>query len=77
MLAGFDQDVLRASDAQSGTDRELIRLLKVLLIDRDGWVREICSTAYLIWKVVANDIETQPEEKLKKQERYATVQLVD
>jgi cytochrome c peroxidase/protein SCO1/2 len=30
----------------------------VYLVDRDGWVREIYSTAFLIPQVVINDVKT-------------------
>jgi cytochrome oxidase Cu insertion factor (SCO1/SenC/PrrC family) len=57
LLAGFDQDVSIPADPQAAS-REMKHLLKVFLIDRDGWVREIYSTAFLLPQVIANDIET-------------------
>jgi hypothetical protein len=33
-------------------------VLKVFLIDRRGWVREIYSTSYLVPQVVINDVKT-------------------
>jgi len=56
MLDGFGQDVSKAADAQS--DQELMHVLKLFLIDKDGWVREIYTTSYLVPQVVVNDIKT-------------------
>jgi protein SCO1 len=56
VLEGFGQDVSRAAGGQS--DKELMHVLKLFLIDKDGWVREIYTTSYLIPQVVVNDIET-------------------
>lgn len=55
MLSGFDQDVSRPRD---GGNKELSHVLKLFLIDRDGWVREIYTSAYLAPKMVLNDIQT-------------------
>jgi len=56
MLDGFGQDVSKAANGNS--DRELMHVLKLFLIDKDGWVREIYTTSYLIPQVVVNDIKT-------------------
>jgi cytochrome oxidase Cu insertion factor (SCO1/SenC/PrrC family) len=56
MLDGFGQDVSKAADGKS--DRDLMHVLKLFLIDKDGWVREIYTTSYLIPQVVVNDIKT-------------------
>ncbi len=56
MLDGFGQDVSKAAQAQS--DQELMHVLKLFLIDKDGWVREIYTTSYLVPRVVVNDIKT-------------------
>ena len=45
MLDGFGQDVSKAAQAQS--NQELMHVLKLFLIDKDGWVREIYTTSYL------------------------------
>ena len=66
VLAGFDQDVSVPVAATRRKQREMKHLLKVFLIDREGWVREIYSTAYLIPKVVINDIETLLLEEKRK-----------
>ena len=56
MLVGFDQDVSRPRAAAS--NKELLHVLKLFLIDRHGWVREIYTTSYLAPQVVINDIRT-------------------
>ena len=56
ILDGFGQDVSKAADGQG--DAELMHVLKLFLIDKDGWVREIYTTSYLIPQVVVNDIKT-------------------
>jgi cytochrome oxidase Cu insertion factor (SCO1/SenC/PrrC family) len=56
MLDGFGQDVSRA--ARGEASQELLHVLKLFLIDRDGWVREIYTTSYLAPQVVVNDIKT-------------------
>lgn len=56
---GFGQDVRYPrglSNARS--QRELSHVLKVFLIDRDGFVREIYSSMFLHPRTVLNDIET-------------------
>jgi cytochrome oxidase Cu insertion factor (SCO1/SenC/PrrC family) len=55
LLDGFGQDVSRAAQGGSG---ELLHVLKLFLVDRDGWVREIYTTSYLEPRVVINDIKT-------------------
>jgi len=55
VLDGFGQDV---SKAAGQSDRELMHVLKLFLIDKHGWVREIYTTSYLIPQVVVNDIKT-------------------
>jgi cytochrome oxidase Cu insertion factor (SCO1/SenC/PrrC family) len=56
VLDGFGQDVSRPAKGENG--RELVHVLKVYLIDREGWVREIYTTSYLAPEVVVNDIKT-------------------
>jgi cytochrome oxidase Cu insertion factor (SCO1/SenC/PrrC family) len=55
LLDGFGQDV---SKAAQGGSTELLHVLKLFLIDGDGWVREIYTTSYLEPQVVVNDIKT-------------------
>jgi cytochrome c peroxidase/protein SCO1/2 len=59
LLEGFGQDVRSQrglSNARS--QRELSHVLKVFLIDRDGFVREVYSSTFLHPRTVLNDIET-------------------
>ena len=56
VLDGFGQDVSRP--VQGKGDGELLHVLKLFLIDRDGWVREIYTTSYLAPQVVVNDVKT-------------------
>jgi cytochrome oxidase Cu insertion factor (SCO1/SenC/PrrC family) len=59
LVEGFGQDVRVTIDRSSGRPRrELSHVLKVFLIDRAGYVREIYSSVFLHPKVVLNDIET-------------------
>jgi protein SCO1 len=59
LLDGFGQDarsvVLREG---GGTRREISHILKVFLIDQDGYIREIYSSTSLHSRTVLNDIET-------------------
>jgi protein SCO1 len=59
ILDGFGQDlrVAAGSNARPGTE-EFTHNLKVFLIDRAGMVREIYSTAYLMPRMIVNDIRT-------------------
>lgn len=63
LLERVGQDVSIEVDASG--QRAVNHMLKVFLIDRDGWVREIYTTAFLKPEVVENDIRTlvmeQPE----------------
>jgi protein SCO1 len=59
LVEGFGQDVRITVDRSTGTPRrELSHVLKVFLIDRAGFVREIYSSTFLHPKTVMNDIET-------------------
>jgi protein SCO1/2 len=59
LVEGFGQDVRWTIDRSSGQPRrELSHVLKVFLIDRAGFVREIYSSTFLHPKTVLNDIET-------------------
>lgn len=59
LLDGFGQDVLVETDPQTGTPTGLFgHVLKVFLIDAEGWVREIYTTAYLHPQVLLNDVRT-------------------
>jgi cytochrome oxidase Cu insertion factor (SCO1/SenC/PrrC family) len=59
VLEGFGQDIRYTIDRSTGKPRrELSHVLKVFLIDRAGFVREIYSSMFLHPKTVLNDIET-------------------
>ena len=67
ILDGFGQDVAVIARGAAGRRAPLLaHLLKVYLIDRQGWVREIYATAYLHPQVICNDIVT-----LLLEERHA------
>jgi cytochrome oxidase Cu insertion factor (SCO1/SenC/PrrC family) len=59
VLDGLSQDVSRpTAPEEQGKASNLSHVLKVFLVDRDGWVREIYSTSFLIPQVVVNDVKT-------------------
>jgi cytochrome oxidase Cu insertion factor (SCO1/SenC/PrrC family) len=58
LLDGFGQDVSVETDAAGRPARTLNHMLKMFLIDRDGYVREIYSLEYMAQAVVFNDIAT-------------------
>jgi cytochrome oxidase Cu insertion factor (SCO1/SenC/PrrC family) len=59
LLEGFGQDLRYTTDRVSGTPRrELAHVLKVFLIDRGGFIREIYTSTFLHPQTVLNDIET-------------------
>jgi protein SCO1 len=59
LVEGFGQDVRYTVDRSSGRPvRELSHVLKVFLIDREGWIREIYNSTFLHPEVVMSDIET-------------------
>ena len=59
LVEGFGQDVRSTVDRSSGVPRrELAHVLKVFLVDRAGFVREIYSSTFLHPRTVLNDIET-------------------
>jgi protein SCO1 len=59
LIDGFGQDIHYTIDRSSGRPRrELSHVLKVFLIDPEGFVREIYTSTFLHPKTVLNDIET-------------------
>jgi cytochrome c peroxidase/protein SCO1/2 len=59
LVEGFGQDVRYTMDSSSGKPRrELSHVLKVFLIDRAGFIREIYTSTFLHPQTVLNDIET-------------------
>jgi len=59
VLDGLGQDV-RVPVVQTETEKraKLTHMLKVFLIDRNGWVREIYSSSFLVPQVIVNDVRT-------------------
>ncbi len=59
LLEGFGQDLRYSIDRSNGRPRrELAHVLKVFLIDRAGFIREIYTSTFLHPQTVRNDIET-------------------
>jgi cytochrome oxidase Cu insertion factor (SCO1/SenC/PrrC family) len=58
ILDDFGQDVEIELDAKGAPTRARAHLLKVFLLDRNGQVREIYSTAFLHPEVILNDMRT-------------------
>lgn len=58
LLDGFGQDVSVEVDERGRPTRTLNHMLKMFLIDRTGFVREIYSLEYMAEPVVFNDIAT-------------------
>jgi cytochrome oxidase Cu insertion factor (SCO1/SenC/PrrC family) len=59
LIEGFGQDVRSMRHVSNGRAvREISHVLKVFLIDRDGFVREIYSSTFLHPRTVLNDIQT-------------------
>ncbi|HTS53036.1 MAG TPA: SCO family protein [Burkholderiales bacterium] len=59
VLDGLGQDVrVPADEAEAEKPANLTHMLKVFLIDRDGWVREIYTSNFLVPQVIVNDVQT-------------------
>lgn len=59
LVEGFGQDVRYTLDRSTGKPRrELSHVLKVFLIDRVGFIREIYTSTFLQPQIVRNDIQT-------------------
>lgn len=59
LVGGFGQDIRYTIDRSNGKPRrELSHVLKVFLIDRAGFVREIYTSTFLHPQTVLNDIKT-------------------
>jgi protein SCO1 len=64
LVEGFGQDIRYTTDRSSGAPRrELSHVLKVFLIDPDGFVREIYTSTFLHPRTVLNDVETLLRER--------------
>lgn len=57
-LSAFGQDAFVDQDAAKAGRNTINHTLKVFLIDRDGWVREIYTTAFLDPDMILGDIKT-------------------
>jgi len=58
ILEGFDQEIEVERDRLGRPTRTISHMLKLFLIDRNGMVREIYSTAFLHPEAMLNDIKT-------------------
>jgi protein SCO1 len=59
VLDGLGQDVrVPADGTEAGKPGNLSHVLKLFLIDREGWVREIYTTSFLVPQVIVNDVHT-------------------
>jgi len=59
ILDGLGQDVrIPADAADAAKTGSLSHTVKVFLIDRDGWVREIYTSSFLVPQVIVNDVHT-------------------
>lgn len=58
ILDGFGQEIEVERDARGSPTRTISHMLKLFLIDRQGRVREIYSTAFLHPETMLNDIRT-------------------
>ena len=58
ILDDFGQDVEIERDARGAPTRARAHMLKVFLLDRDGQVREIYSSAFMHPEVILNDLRT-------------------
>ena len=58
ILEGFGQEIEVERDAKGRATRTISHMLKLFLLDREGRVREIYSTAFLHPEAMLNDIRT-------------------
>jgi len=58
ILEGFGQEIEVERDSRGRPTRTISHMLKLFLIDREGRVREIYSTAFLHPEAMLNDIRT-------------------
>lgn len=64
-LSTFGQDVASGQSAAIAGRNDISHILKVFLIDRDGWVREIYTSAFLDPDVILGDIKTLQMEEAR------------
>ena len=48
----------RPIQTEAENPANLTHMLKVFLIDRNGWVREIYTSSFLVPQVMVNDVQT-------------------
>jgi protein SCO1/2 len=70
IIDGFGQDVSVQRDAQGRPTRLYNHMLKIFLLDAQGRVREIYSTAFLQAEVMFNDIRTLALEQQRGRQRH-------
>ncbi len=58
ILSSFDQDALRRMDRDGHETGVIGHVLKVFLVDAEGWVRNVYSTGFLDARILLSDIET-------------------
>jgi cytochrome c peroxidase/protein SCO1/2 len=59
VLDALGQDVrVPADQSEAEKPANLTHMLKVFLIDRNGWVREIYTSSFLVPQVIVNDVQT-------------------
>ena len=59
VLDGLGQDVrVPVVQTEAENPANLTHMLKVFLIDRNGWVREIYTSSFLVSQVIVNDVQT-------------------
>jgi len=59
VLDGLGQDVrVPADQGEAQNPANLTHMLKVFLIDRNGWVREIYTSSFLVPQVIVSDVQT-------------------
>jgi cytochrome oxidase Cu insertion factor (SCO1/SenC/PrrC family) len=67
LVEGFGQDIRYTIDRANGKSRrELSHVLKVFLIDPEGFVREIYTSTFLHPRTVLNDVETLRMEQRRR-----------
>jgi cytochrome oxidase Cu insertion factor (SCO1/SenC/PrrC family) len=58
VLSTFDQDALRRIDPEGQETGLIGHVLKVFLVDGNGWVRNVYSAGFLDTRILLSDIET-------------------
>ena len=77
ILDGFGQDVEVELDANGAPTRARTHMLKVFLLDREGRVREIYSTAFLHVDVIVNDLKSLALEAARQSASQSANQIAN